>query len=102
MTVIEHVYQEYKHQYQPKLTAPPETKRTASSNNFLDALCLVGVNVTMDDPDEAAPPMLVGELDHFLALDKSFGVGDREYPLLWWKVSLVPVIFLLGDSANLL
>jgi hypothetical protein len=84
LAILDYAYQEYNVKFGPKLVTPPATapKRTASSNSFLDALCMVDVEVK----DNFVPTAVMGELERFLALDKSFGLGDRDYPLLWWKV----------------
>jgi hypothetical protein len=91
-TLFEHVYQEYKHQYGPKTTAQPQTlpKQSASSNSFLDALCLVDVAID----ETSVPSVSVTEFDRFLAIDPSFGIGSRDYPLLWWKVHSVHLYFI--------
>jgi hypothetical protein len=88
--IFEHAYNEYRHQHEPKVTNTPSTapKRTQSSNHFLDAVCLV--DVELDQEPES--PMLANELERFLALDKAFNLGDRDYPLLWWKVCAMHLI----------
>lgn len=86
--ILEHAFNEYSHRYAPKIDPRPNTapKRTASSNGFLDSLCLVDVEI-----DDSSISPTVSELDRFMAIDQHFGLGDRDYPLLWWRVRFTTI-----------
>jgi hypothetical protein len=89
--IFEHAFKEYQCRYEPQ---PPTTsnppKRTPSANNFLDSVCLVD----LESESISLPTPFMSELDRFLSIDASFGLGDRENPLLWWKVCFHCIFYL--------
>jgi hypothetical protein len=56
-----------------------------STGFLLDTIC----DFEEEDDEDNATPGAVSELEQFFAARRTFGRGDRERPLLWWKVSRV-------------
>jgi hypothetical protein len=83
-----HAYNAYKKVYDDeKAASRPQEKslprpRPGSSASFLDDVCM------FDADDDAPPTSTISELDLFFAAYRTHGRGDRDKPLLWWKVRL--------------
>jgi hypothetical protein len=56
--------------------------RPGTAASFLDDVCM------LDSDDDAPETGALSELDQFLVAYRTYGRGDRDRPLLWWKVCL--------------
>jgi hypothetical protein len=56
--------------------------RPGTAASFLDDVCM------FDSDDDAAETGAFSELDQFLVAYQTYGHGDCDRPLLWWKVFL--------------
>ncbi|KAF5378354.1 hypothetical protein D9615_002986 [Tricholomella constricta] len=76
--LFKHVYEQYCKARPASSQAP--VQKTNSSSSFLDDVCMFGVA----DPEPTSNTQ-VGEVERFFASAKTFGVGEPNTPLLWWK-----------------
>ncbi|KAF7364657.1 Eukaryotic translation initiation factor 3 [Mycena venus] len=60
--------------------AIPKPSRRSTGSLF-DAIC----DFEEEDVEDNATPGAASELEQFFAAHRTFGRGDRERPLLWWK-----------------
>ncbi|KAF7371462.1 HATC-domain-containing protein [Mycena venus] len=83
-----HAFQAYKKPYDDEKAASRAQKgnsdaqaRPEASASFLDDICMFDV----DDDDETPPTCAISELDQFFSAFQTYGRGDHDGPLLWWK-----------------
>ena len=61
---------------------PQYPKRSGSSSSLLDDICGFA-----DEDDTVLEDAAVGELESFFRAYRTYGRGERDAPLAWWKVN---------------
>lgn len=84
--LFRHAFDRYQEAH-PIVPPPTEVGQSTSNpfSNFLDGVCMVGADTVPSVPD-------IGEYERYLAAAETFGRGNRNSPLEWWKVLSLPSV----------
>lgn len=85
--LFKHAFDRYQEAH-PESPPPTETSQNSDApfSDFLDDICMLG----SDNISTLVPE--IGEYERFLAAAETFGRGNRNSPLEWWKVRNSPVV----------
>lgn len=85
--IFEHAYESYRrtHEASSEPTAPkaPQRSRPGTMNSFLDDVCMADID------DDEGVETVVSELERWWSAFKTYGRGEPNAPLAWWKVGAV-------------